>query len=468
MERDYYWGRGLNTKCLNIFYIWFTIMSIFKAYDVRGVYPTELNEELAYKVGRAFTSFLKVDKAAVSQDMRDSSESLKKALVRGITDQGADVIDVEGLCSTPRHYFACWFLKTKGSIMVTASHNPGKYNGFKFTRQEAIPISGDTGIKDIERLVIKNRFKEPKKKGSIIKKDITLDYKKHILNFIDIKKIKPLKVVIDAGNGMGGADIELVLDKLPIKAVKMYFKPDGSFPNHEANPLNEENLRDIKKRILSEKADFGIALDGDADRVFFIDENSEVIPADFITCLIAEEYLKRNRGEKVLYDLRSSWVVKEVIERNGGKPGMSRVGHAFIKEQMRREEAVFAGELSGHFYFRDNFYTDSGIVAALKVIQIISEKGKRLSELVRPLRKYYASGEINSEVEDKEGRMKELAEIYKDGKVSWLDGIRIDFNDWWFNVRPSNTEPLLRLNLEAKSKKLMEEKRDEVLKIIRG
>ncbi len=442
-------------------------MSIFKAYDVRGIYPKELDEELAYKIGRAFVTFLKVNKVVVSQDMRKSSDSLKKELIRGITDQGADVIEVKGLCSTPRSYFACWFLKANGSIMVTASHNPGKYNGFKFTREKAIPISGDTGIKDIEKLVLRNRFEDIKKKGKVVKKDITNAYRRHILEFIDVKKIKPLKVVIDAGNGMGGRDMELVLDKLPLKVVKMYFKPDGSFPNHEANPLKEENLVDIKKKVKEEKADFGIAIDGDADRVFFIDENSETVPADFITCLIAEEILKKNKG-KVLYDLRSSWVVKEVIERNGGKCSMSKVGHSFIKEQMRREKAIFAGELSGHFYFRDNFYTDSAIISALKVIQIISEKDKKLSELVKPLKKYYASGEINSEVGDKKGKIKELAEKYKDGKISQLDGIRIDLKDWWFNVRPSNTEPLLRLNLEAKSKKLMEEKRDEVLKFIRG
>jgi phosphomannomutase len=442
-------------------------MSIFKAYDVRGVYPSELDERVAYKIGRAFVTFLKVSKVVVSQDMRKSSVSLKRELIRGITDQGADVIDIEGLCSTPRSYFACWNLKSPGSIMVTASHNPGKYNGFKFTREKAIPISGDTGIKDIEDLVLKNKFNDANRKGKIFKKDISKEYKKHILKFIEVKKIKRLKVVIDAGNGMGGKDIELVLDSLPLESIKMYFEPDGSFPNHEANPLKEENLVAIKKKIKEEGADFGIALDGDADRVFFIDENSEVIPADFITCLIAKGILKKKKG-KVLYDLRSSWMVKEIIEKNGGRAGMSRVGHAFIKQQMRKENAIFAGELSGHFYFRDNFFTDSGVIAALKMIQIISESGKTLSELVRPLKKYFASGEINSKVEDKEVKMKELAKKYSHGKVSWLDGVRIDFKDWWFNVRPSNTEPLLRLNLEAKNKNLMEKKRAEVLGIIRG
>ena len=442
-------------------------MSIFKAYDVRGVYPTELNEELAYKVGRAFVTFLKVKNVAVSQDMRESSKSIKKELIRGITDQGCDVVEVEGLCSSPKSYFACWFLKTDASIMVTASHNPGKYNGFKFTRQEAIPISGATGIKDIEKLVLENKFKDVKEKGKVIKKDIVEAYKKHILSMIDVKKIKPMTVVIDAGNGMGGKDMGLVLGELPLKAVKMFFKPDGSFPNHEANPLKEENLLDLKERVIRENADFGIALDGDADRVFFIDENGETVASDFITCLIAKDFLKNNPKEKFLYDLRSSWIVKEEVERLGGKAIMSRVGHSFIKEQMRKEKAIFAGELSGHFYFRDNFYTDSAVIAALKMIQLISEKDMKLSELVKPLNKYFASGEINSEVEDKEGKMKELASKYK-GKISWLDGVRIDFDDWWFNVRASNTEPLLRLNLEAKTKDLMVEKRDEVLGVIRG
>ncbi|MFH2028207.1 MAG: phosphomannomutase/phosphoglucomutase [Nanoarchaeota archaeon] len=442
-------------------------MSIFKAYDVRGIYPTELNEQLAYKIGRAFVTFLKVDKVAVSMDMRESSRSLKEQLIKGITDQGADVIEVEGLCSTPRNYFACWFLKAPASIMVTASHNPGKYNGFKFTREKAIPISGATGIKDIERLAIKNKFNNPEKKGTITKINITKDYKKHLLSLIDVSKIKPLKIVIDAGNGMGGNDIDLILDSLPIKVTKMYFEPDGSFPNHEANPLKEENLEDLKKKVKKEKADFGIALDGDADRVFFIDENAETIPSDFITSLIAEEILKDNPGEKILYDLRSSWIVKEMIEKYGGRSNMCRVGHAFIKEQLRKEDAIFAGELSGHYYFRDNFNTDSGIIAALKVIELISIKNKKLSDLIRPLKKYYASGEINFEVEDKDKKMKELEHLYKEGKISHLDGIRIDFDDWWFNVRASNTEPLLRLNLEAKTDGLMNQKKKEIEKIIK-
>lgn len=443
-------------------------MSIFRAYDVRGIYPSELNEELAYKTGRAFVSFLKVKEVVVSMDMRVSSGSLKKELIRGITDQGANVIEIKGLCSTPKHYFSAWFLKAPASIMVTASHNPGQYNGFKFTRDNAIAISGDTGIQDIEKLVLANNFKEPSKKGKVISKDVTSDYKKHLLKFIEPDKIKPMKIVIDAGNGTGGRELELVLDDFKeLKLVKMYFEPDGTFPNHEANPLLEENTVDIRKRIVKEKADFGIAPDGDSDRVFFFDEKGEAISGDLITALIAEDLLLKNPGKKVIYDLRSSLVTDEVIRKAGGKPIMYRVGHAFIKDKMRKEDAILGGEVSCHFYFKDNFNTDSGIIASLIMIGLISKKGGTLSSIIKPLRKYFASGEINSSVSDKERKMKELAKLYKSGKVSWMDGVRVDFSDWWFNVRASNTEPLLRLNLEAKSLKMMEEKRDEVLSIIR-
>ncbi|MFH1642275.1 MAG: phosphomannomutase/phosphoglucomutase [Nanoarchaeota archaeon] len=442
-------------------------MSIFKAYDVRGVYPSELDEDIAYKIGRSFVTFLKIPKVCVSQDMRESSNSLKKAVVRGITDQGADVIEVEGLCSTPRNYFACYFLKVPGSIMVTASHNPGRYNGFKFTRENAIPISGDTGIKDIEKMVLANNFSEPARKGRVIKKRIVNEYKKHILSFINPDKVKPFKVVIDAGNGMGGCDMDLILDMLPLKVTKMYFEPDGRFPNHEANPLKEENIAELKKRVVAEKADFGIALDGDADRVFFIDDEGSTIPADIITALLSIEMLARYPKQAILYDLRSSWITKEVIEENQGRALMSRVGHAFIKEQMRKEDAIFAGELAGHYYFKDNFFTDSGIIAALRVIELVSNRNEKLSEIVRPLKKYYASGEINFKVKDTCAKMKELEKEFKNGRISHLDGIRVDFPDWWFNVRASNTEPLLRLNLEAKTKKLMEERTDQISQIIK-
>ena len=440
-------------------------MSIFKAYDIRGIYPKELDEDIAYKIGRATAYFLKAKQIVVGRDIRLSGKRLFDALAEGITDQGVDVIDI-GLCSSPMLYFAVNFLKAKGSVMVTASHNPKEYNGFKFTRENAIPISEDTGIKDVERLVNKNQFKDAQKKGKIIKKEVLSDYTNFVLKFA--KNIKPLKVVIDTANGMGGLEVPKVFEKLKCEVIPLFFKLDGTFPNHDPNPLKGESLRFLIEKIKKEKADLGIAFDGDADRVFFTTEQGEIIPADFITCLIAKEMLKHHPKEKILYDLRSSWIVKETVEEAGGKASMSRVGHAFIKEQLRKENGIFAGELSGHFYFRDAFYTDSGIIAVIWILNLLSAENKKFSELIKHLKKYYASGEINSEVEDKEGKMKELANLYKDGKISWLDGIRVDFDNWWFNVRPSNTEPLLRLNLEAKSKEFMEKKRDEILRVIRG
>ncbi len=440
-------------------------MSIFKAYDIRGVYPKELNEDMAYRIGRAFADFMNVKKVLVGRDMRISSNSLFRSLSQGIINQGADVIDI-GLCSSPMCYFACNFLKADASVMITASHNPAVFNGFKFTRKQAIPISGDTGIKEIEKLSEKDKFRNVRKKGKIVRKEIMNAYVKHVLKFIKNKNAK-LKVVIDCGNGMGGIEAREVFKHLKCKVIEMYFDPDGTFPNHEANPLKEENVEELRRKVVNEKADLGIAIDGDADRVFFISDTGEIIPSDFITSIIAKMHLKESPGETILYDLRSSWITPETIKANGGNPVMSKVGHSFIKEKLRKAKGVFGGELSGHFYFQDNFYADSGIIACLKIIDLIAEEKKKISDLIRPLKKYFASGEINSQVEDKEAKMKELAKKYKDGKASLLDGVRVEYEDWWFNVRPSNTEPLLRLNLEAKTRKLMEEKRDEILKIIR-
>ncbi len=439
-------------------------MGVFKAYDVRGIYPGEINKELAYKIGRAFVKFLNVKQVVVGRDCRLGGKEIYEGLTNGITDEGADVINI-GFCSSPSIYFAVNHLKAQSGIMITASHNPKEYNGFKFTREEAIPLSEDTGIKDIERMVKENKFGEPKKKGRISTKDISKDYVAFLKKFI--KNWKPLKMVIDCANGMDGPFVEALTKGTPLSVTKLFFEPDGNFPNHDPNPLKGESLDKLKNKMKATKAELGVAFDGDADRVFFITEEEEIVPADFITCLIAEEFLNNSPGEKILYDLRSSWIIKEKVEALGGKANMCRVGHAFIKEQLRKEDAIFAGELSGHFYFRDCFYTDSGIFTFIMMINLLSREGKKLSELIKPLKKYFASGEINSEVKDKEAKMKELAQIYKQGKVSWLDGIRVDFSDWWFNVRPSNTEPLLRLNLEAKTKSSMEKRRDEILNIIR-
>ncbi len=443
--------------------------SIFKAYDIRGIYPDELNEDLAYKIGRAFVVFMKCKEVMVGYDMRTSSGPLFGSLVKGITDQGADVSNI-GLCSTPLFYYAC--REASAGVMVTASHNPSKYNGFKLCRENAIPISGETGIMDIKELAKKGEFPASEKKGEVHEKDIMDDFIKFSISFLDKEKIdRKFKIVVDCGNGMGGYTYPKVFGRLEdlFEAEFLYEHPDGTFPNHEANPLKDETLAELKKRVVAAKADLGIALDGDGDRCRFIDEKGEAIDSDLMTALLARSVLKKHPGGRILYDLRSSWVVKEIIEENGGKAVMCRVGHSFIKKQMREEGAVFAGELSGHYYFTENKNAENTFLAVFHLINLLAGEKKPLSGLAGPLKKYFPSGEINSQVEDKEGVMKKLEKRYgKDArKVSWLDGIYIEFEDWWFNVRASNTEPLLRLNLEAKTKELMEEKRDEVLKLIR-
>jgi phosphomannomutase len=441
--------------------------SIFKAYDIRGVYPDELDEDAAYLIGRAFVCFLGCKEVVVGQDMRKSSPSLFASLTKGMTDQGADVIDI-GHCDTPFFYFCT--AKYETGIMVTASHNPAKYNGFKFCRDGTIPIGGDSGMEDIKRLAVKGKFPEAKKKGNITKKDMMQDFIAHNLKFLNTKvKGKRLKIVIDTGNGMGGLTFPKVFKNVDVDLVPLYFDIDMSFPNHEANPLKLENVKDLQKLVVKEKADFGVSIDGDCDRCVFIDEKGDYVSSDFATALIAKQLLKTHKKALFLYDLRSSWAVKEFIEDNGGKTKMCRVGHAFIKAQMRKEDALFAGELSGHLYFKESVWAESTIISTILMINMLREENKSLSALVSPLKKYFASGEINSEVKDKEAKMKELVAMFKKeaNSVSYLDGIRLEFDDWWFNVRASNTEPLLRLNLEAKTKRKMEEMRDKLLEIIR-
>ncbi|MFH1063729.1 MAG: phosphomannomutase/phosphoglucomutase [Candidatus Woesearchaeota archaeon] len=440
---------------------------IFKAYDIRGVYPDQLDEDTAYKIGRAFVTFLKCKEVCVGQDMRTSSPSLFEALTRGITDQGADVVDI-GYCSTPYFYFGTSSYET--GMMVTASHNPAEYNGFKMCRDGTVPIGGDSGIEDIKQLVVSGEFKDPAKKGMITRKDIMQDFLAHNLKFLKPRKGKRLKLVVDTGNGMGGYTFPKVFETVDAELIPLFFDIDMSFPNHEANPLKMENVRDLQKAVVENDADFGVAIDGDADRCVFIDEKGEYISADIMTALVAKELLKTNPGATILYDLRSSWSAKETIEENGGRPVTCRVGHAFIKKQMREEDALFAGELSGHFYLKDSFFTESSIISTFIVMNMLDEEGKTLSELIAPLKRYVASGEINSEVEDKQGKMDALIKKYEgEAKIiSHLDGIKLEFDDWWFNVRASNTEPLLRLNLEAKTKEKMEEMRDKILAEIRS
>ena len=435
---------------------------IFKAYDIRGVYPNDLNEELAYKIGRAFVKFLNVKEVLVGRDGRLSSPILFDSLVRGITDEGADVIDI-GLASTPMFYFAT--SRVESGIMITASHNPKQYNGFKMCGENASPI-GELEIKEIKKIVGEiGNIDMSNKKGKIIIKNVLEEFINFNLSFM--KTSKKFKIVVDAGNAMGGFTFPKIFERLEVDFIPLYCNVDFNFPNHEANPLDFETLRDLQRKVVEENADIGIALDGDGDRCFFVDEKGEIINCDLIISLIAGEFLKENPECTILYDLRSSKIVPEYIELAGGNPMMCRVGHTFIKKQMREHDALFAGELSGHFYYKDHFFTESTFMTTAFVLNLMGEEDKPLSELIDKLRKYFASGEINSEVEDKENKIKEIEGKFGDGRVKKIDGLSVYYDDWWFNLRMSNTEPLLRLNVEANTKELMEEKRDELLEIIR-
>jgi phosphomannomutase len=436
---------------------------IFKAYDIRGVYGKALNEDLAERIGRAYVTLVKCRSVAVGRDMRPHSAPLFDALCRGITRQGADVIDL-GLCSTPMSYHACATLQAGGGIMITASHNPGEYNGFKLSRAMAVPISGSTGIADIERMVEANSF-DPvaAKPGRITRHDPLPAYRANVQALAALKR--PVRIVADYANAMGIAEAQALSGVLEIKP--LFDKMDGTFPNHEANPLNAETLEALRREVRAGKYDFGVAFDGDADRAGFVDETGAVVPMDITTALIGRELLAADKGV-VLYVLRSSWAVREIISEGGGTPMMSRVGHSFIKQQMREHNAVFAGELSGHYYFRRNFFTESSSMATLCVANLVSRTGRPLSEHVRPLRRYHASGEINSTVADTAAVMARIKARYADGRIVSLDGVSVEYDDWWFNLRASNTEPLVRLNLEAKNAEVMARRRDELLSLIRA
>ena len=434
---------------------------IFKAYDIRGIYPADINQDIAYAIGRAYITFTGAKKIVIGRDMRPHSQQLFDGIAKGITDQGADVIDL-GLSSTPQSYFANGTLKADGSVMITASHNPGEWNGFKLCKANAVPISGVTGIMEIQEIAEKKAWSEPEKKGTVSTFDITGMYADFLRSFAKIDR--KLKVVVDYANAMGLYEIAGIKDLFDI--VPMYDEMDGTFPNHEANPLKLDTLDAICAKVKEVKADFGAAFDGDADRCGFIDDNGEIIPMDLFTALIAQDILAKGPAT-ILYDLRSSKAVKECIEANGGKAIQSRVGHAFIKNQMRENDAVFAGELSGHYYFKQNFTAESQGLAMIMLANLICAKNQPLHELIQPLKKYFASGEINSKVADVAPILAEIKAKYTDGHMFELDGISVEYDNWWFNVRSSNTEPLLRLIVEADTKELMEEKRDELLAIIR-
>jgi phosphomannomutase len=443
---------------------------VFKAYDVRGIYPTELDEEGAYAIGRSYVEQFEPRRIAVGRDMRISSPAMAAAAIRGGADGGADVIDI-GMVGTEMLYFAVGELGLDGGIEVTASHNPKEYTGMKIVRRGALPVGGDSGLLEIrDRALAGFDASGGQTPGQVSEHDIWPAYVERVLSFVELSAIKPLRVVIDAANGMAGVMLPPILERLPIEAVHYFFEPDGTFPNHEPNPLLPENREFIVANTRKQGADFGVAFDGDADRCFFVDDEGEFVPGDFVTALLAESVLEREPGAKVIYDVRASWAVPDTIERAGGIPLMNRVGHAFIKHRMREENAAFAGEVSGHYYFRDFSQADSGVVPFLLMLELVSKRDQKLSEILRPFReRYFITGEINTPVPDVAVKLQELKERFgREARVSHLDGVSVDADDWHMNVRPSNTEPLLRLNLEARTPELMERKRDEVLEVIRS
>ena len=443
---------------------------VFKAYDVRGIYPSELDEDGAYAIGRAYAEHFEPKAIAVGRDMRLSSPAMADAAIRGAADAGVDVADI-GLVGTEMVYFAVGELGLDGGIMVTASHNPKEYTGMKIVRRGALPVGGESGLLDVrDRALALGDVSRGLTPGHVRTEDVWPAFVERVLSFVDPAAVKPLRVVVDAANGMAGAMLPPILERLPVDAVRCYFEPDGSFPNHEPNPLLPENREFITAKVTEERADLGIAFDGDADRCFFVDDSGEFVPGDFVTALLAASMLEKEPGGKIIYDIRASWAVPDTIESHGGVALVNRVGHALIKHRMRKEDAVFAGEVSGHYYFRDFFKADSGTIPALLMLELVSKSEKRLSEILRPYReRYFLTGELNTPVTDVALKLQELKEHFRSqGEISHLDGISVTARDWHLNVRPSNTEPLLRLNLEALDPELMARKRDEALSVIRG
>jgi phosphomannomutase len=441
-------------------------MSVFKAYDIRGIYPTEIDEKLAWRIGAALVRLLKAKTLVVGRDMRKSAPSIQKAVIEGITAHGCDVIDI-GLVSTPMAYFGIGSLKADGGLTTTASHNPPQYIGAKICRAGAVPMSNETGIGELEKMVKDELAPAPgTKRGSVRAVDVRAEFQKHMRRAIGTWR--PIKAVIDTANGMGGLEVPIVLEGAPLQWTGLFLEIDGTFPNHEANPLKDSNIVDLRREVVAQKADVGFAFDGDADRCCIVDEKGERVGADLVTALLAQEFLAREKGAAIVYDLRASRVVEEEIARLGGRPLRERVGHSFIKATMRRENAPFAGELSGHFYFRDFFFSDCGTLAMVHVLNRMSRETQPLSRLIAPLRRYFGTGEVNFEVNDPDATLKEIRARHAAGKQDELDGISVVFPDYWFNVRKSNTEPLLRLMLEAKTKELRDAKQAELAKLIGG
>ncbi|MDQ3964979.1 MAG: phosphomannomutase/phosphoglucomutase [Actinomycetota bacterium] len=447
--------------------------SIFKAYDIRGIYPDALNEDVARKIGRAYVNYLELSgsRVVVGRDMRLSSPALEEAFIQGVTEAGADVLGI-GLVSTDALYFAVGHLEEPGGAMITASHNPKEYNGLKLCREDAIALSGEEGIFQIRDLISSDKLpKEPEYSGSVEESDITVEYAEHCLSFINTEGLRPLKIVVDAGNGMAGKMRPPIFERLPFEYVPMYFELDGSFPNHPPNPIEPENMEELQERVVAEGADFGAAFDGDADRVFIVDEKGITISGDLLATLVAKNVLEKEPGATIIYSAVCSKALPELVRHEGGRPVRTQAGHSIIKPQMRSNNAAFGGEHSGHFYFRDNYFADSGIIAMLIVAELVGRQQGPLSELLDPIDPYIRSGEINFEVEDQAATLEKVEEHYakrEDAEIDYLDGLTVDFGDWWFNLRPSNTEPLLRLNIEAGDRATMERERDEILELVRS
>ncbi len=450
--------------------------TIFKSYDVRGVYPSQLSDEVAYGIGRCFVPLLGPQrsggsgsvKVAVGRDMRPSGQKLFEAFARGASEAGADVVDI-GMVSTDALYFAVGKFGFDGGVMITASHNPAEYNGMKFTRSQAQAISLDTGLATIRDQLLSGEL-PPKSAapGTISQRNVLDDFAQHCLSFVNASKIKPLKIAVDAGNGMAGETAPHVFKSLPCDVMPLYFELDGSFPNHPASPIEPENMIDLQAEIRKHGCDLGVAFDGDADRMFIVDEKAELIDGSTVTALVALNTLKKNPGAKILYNLIVSRSVPELIEKAGGIPIRSKVGHSIIKAEMREQDIVFGGEHSGHFYFRDNWYADSGMIALLQCLELFSEANKPVSEVIAPIDTRFRSGEINSHVADIPEKLRDIERRYAGAQIDHLDGVTISYPDWWMNVRPSNTEPLLRLNVEGDTEALMRQHRDEALALIRG
>ena len=442
--------------------------SIFKSYDVRGIYPSELNDDVAYRIGRCFVPLLGARRIAVGRDMRPSGTALFEAFARGASEAGADVVDI-GLVSTDAIYFAVGKFGFDGGVMITASHNPANYNGMKFTRALAEAISLETGLSQIRDCAISGELPPPASKpGTISQRDVLDDFAAHCLSFVDRKTIKPFKVAIDAGNGMAGKTVPYVFKSLPCEVLPLFFELDGTFPNHPASPIEPENMADLQAAVKRHGCDLGAAFDGDADRMFIVDEKGQIVDGSTVTALVALNVLKHHPGAKILYNLICSRSVPELVARAGGVPIRSQVGHSIIKKTMREQDIVFGGEHSGHFYFKDNWYADSGMIALMQCLEVFSEAGVPPSEVIAPIDTRFRSGEINTHVDDVAAKLALIEQHYRDAQIDHLDGVTVSYPDWWMNVRPSNTEPLLRLNVEGDTRELMEHHRDEALALIRG